>query len=218
MRFETLRYARDPANPLNGDTPTITDLSAHAADTSRAAAAPTPTSRASFARLGPPQAGEGVDGARRVVSKPYTVTQGTLFRPPLPLAEGGWGCLREHRPSVEAYAVSFLSGGRVALWDSVCGGAGRKRLASAARCASVSFTSSAPSASVRRSRRRAPTSGTISLPWAATQAIGGNLRRRRRCRRQSRAMNDHQRQVAVEIAALEARAHLAEIRGRGVDQ
>ena len=27
MRFETLRYARDPANPLNGDTPTITDLS-----------------------------------------------------------------------------------------------------------------------------------------------------------------------------------------------
>jgi adenylyltransferase/sulfurtransferase len=30
MRFETLRYARDPANPLNGDTPVITDLSAHA--------------------------------------------------------------------------------------------------------------------------------------------------------------------------------------------
>ena len=29
MRFETLRYARDPANPLNGDAPTITDLSAH---------------------------------------------------------------------------------------------------------------------------------------------------------------------------------------------
>jgi len=29
MRFETLRYARDPANPLNGDGPTITDLSAH---------------------------------------------------------------------------------------------------------------------------------------------------------------------------------------------
>jgi len=29
MRFETLRYARDPANPLNGDNPTITDLSAH---------------------------------------------------------------------------------------------------------------------------------------------------------------------------------------------
>ncbi|MES2599862.1 MAG: molybdopterin-synthase adenylyltransferase MoeB [Pseudomonadota bacterium] len=29
MRFETLRYARDPLNPLNGDTPTITDLSAH---------------------------------------------------------------------------------------------------------------------------------------------------------------------------------------------
>lgn len=29
MRFETLRYARDPSNPLNGDTPTITDLSAH---------------------------------------------------------------------------------------------------------------------------------------------------------------------------------------------
>ena len=27
MRFETLRYARDPANPLNGDAPTITDLS-----------------------------------------------------------------------------------------------------------------------------------------------------------------------------------------------
>ena len=26
MRFETLRYARDPANPLNGDQPTITDL------------------------------------------------------------------------------------------------------------------------------------------------------------------------------------------------
>jgi len=29
MRFETLRYARDPANPLNGDTPTIKDLSGH---------------------------------------------------------------------------------------------------------------------------------------------------------------------------------------------
>jgi len=29
MRFETLRYARDPANPLNGDHPTIRDLSAH---------------------------------------------------------------------------------------------------------------------------------------------------------------------------------------------
>src|SRR5882757_1927415 len=31
MRFETLRYVRDPANPLNGDRPTITDLSAYAA-------------------------------------------------------------------------------------------------------------------------------------------------------------------------------------------
>jgi adenylyltransferase/sulfurtransferase len=30
MRFETLRYARDPSNPLNGDHPTITDLSGHA--------------------------------------------------------------------------------------------------------------------------------------------------------------------------------------------
>ena len=29
MRFETLRYARDPANPLNGDAPTILDLSRH---------------------------------------------------------------------------------------------------------------------------------------------------------------------------------------------
>jgi adenylyltransferase/sulfurtransferase len=29
MRFETLRYQRDPANPLNGDNPTITDLNAH---------------------------------------------------------------------------------------------------------------------------------------------------------------------------------------------
>lgn len=29
MRFETLRYARDPSNPLNGDSPTITDLSSH---------------------------------------------------------------------------------------------------------------------------------------------------------------------------------------------
>src|SRR5881397_2569355 len=29
MRFETLRYARDPANPLNGDALTITDLSGH---------------------------------------------------------------------------------------------------------------------------------------------------------------------------------------------
>jgi adenylyltransferase/sulfurtransferase len=29
MRFETLRYGRDPANPLNGDAPTISDLSAH---------------------------------------------------------------------------------------------------------------------------------------------------------------------------------------------
>ncbi|ANV98923.1 HesA/MoeB/ThiF family protein [Bradyrhizobium icense] len=31
MRFETLRYARDPQNPLNGDTPVIIDLSGHAA-------------------------------------------------------------------------------------------------------------------------------------------------------------------------------------------
>lgn len=30
MRFETLRYARDPTNPLNGDGPVIGDLSAHA--------------------------------------------------------------------------------------------------------------------------------------------------------------------------------------------
>jgi molybdopterin/thiamine biosynthesis adenylyltransferase len=29
MRFETLRYARDPANPLNGDKPTIVDLGAY---------------------------------------------------------------------------------------------------------------------------------------------------------------------------------------------
>ncbi|MGH6779339.1 MAG: HesA/MoeB/ThiF family protein [Bradyrhizobium sp.] len=29
MRFETLRYARDPNNPLNGDGTTITDLSTH---------------------------------------------------------------------------------------------------------------------------------------------------------------------------------------------
>jgi len=29
MRFETLRYKRDPQNPLNGDAPTITDLSGH---------------------------------------------------------------------------------------------------------------------------------------------------------------------------------------------
>jgi adenylyltransferase/sulfurtransferase len=29
MRFETLNYARDPDNPLNGDRATITDLSAH---------------------------------------------------------------------------------------------------------------------------------------------------------------------------------------------
>ena len=30
MRFETLNYARDPSNPLNGDKPTIKDLSGHA--------------------------------------------------------------------------------------------------------------------------------------------------------------------------------------------
>jgi adenylyltransferase/sulfurtransferase len=29
MRFETLRYARDPSNPLNGDKPTIRDLSGY---------------------------------------------------------------------------------------------------------------------------------------------------------------------------------------------
>lgn len=29
MRFETLAYARDPENPLNGDRPAIIDLSAH---------------------------------------------------------------------------------------------------------------------------------------------------------------------------------------------
>jgi molybdopterin-synthase adenylyltransferase len=29
MRFETLRYAWDPANPLSGETPTIKDLSIH---------------------------------------------------------------------------------------------------------------------------------------------------------------------------------------------
>jgi molybdopterin-synthase adenylyltransferase len=31
MRFETLRYKRDPSNPLNGDAPTIVDLSSHQA-------------------------------------------------------------------------------------------------------------------------------------------------------------------------------------------
>jgi adenylyltransferase/sulfurtransferase len=30
MRFETLRYSRDPTNPLNGDGPVISDLSSHA--------------------------------------------------------------------------------------------------------------------------------------------------------------------------------------------
>jgi len=30
MRFETLRYAWDPGNPLSGEHPTITDLSLHA--------------------------------------------------------------------------------------------------------------------------------------------------------------------------------------------
>jgi adenylyltransferase/sulfurtransferase len=29
MRFETLRYGRDPNNALNGEHPTITDLSIH---------------------------------------------------------------------------------------------------------------------------------------------------------------------------------------------
>ena len=29
MRFETLRYQRDPSNPLNGDAPTIVDLSGY---------------------------------------------------------------------------------------------------------------------------------------------------------------------------------------------
>jgi adenylyltransferase/sulfurtransferase len=29
MRFETLRYGRDPANPLNGDAPSIRDLSSY---------------------------------------------------------------------------------------------------------------------------------------------------------------------------------------------
>ena len=29
MRFETLRYAWDPGNPLNGQRPAITDLSHH---------------------------------------------------------------------------------------------------------------------------------------------------------------------------------------------
>lgn len=29
MRFEMLRYARDPSNPINGDNPTITNLSIH---------------------------------------------------------------------------------------------------------------------------------------------------------------------------------------------
>jgi molybdopterin-synthase adenylyltransferase len=29
MRFETLRYGWDPANPLNGAKPAIMDLSAH---------------------------------------------------------------------------------------------------------------------------------------------------------------------------------------------
>jgi len=30
MRFETLRYAWDPANPLSGESPAIRDLSVHA--------------------------------------------------------------------------------------------------------------------------------------------------------------------------------------------
>ena len=35
LRFETLRYAWDPGNPLNGQNPTIRDLSAHAAGEGR---------------------------------------------------------------------------------------------------------------------------------------------------------------------------------------
>jgi adenylyltransferase/sulfurtransferase len=31
MRFETLRYGWDPANPLTGEKPAITDLSIHIA-------------------------------------------------------------------------------------------------------------------------------------------------------------------------------------------
>jgi adenylyltransferase/sulfurtransferase len=30
MRFETLRYAWDPENPLTGERPAISDLSGHA--------------------------------------------------------------------------------------------------------------------------------------------------------------------------------------------
>jgi adenylyltransferase/sulfurtransferase len=30
MRFETLNYSWDPANPLSGEAPTIHDLSIHA--------------------------------------------------------------------------------------------------------------------------------------------------------------------------------------------
>ena len=73
-----------------------------------------------------------------------------------------------------------------------------------------SFTSSAPSASVRRSRRRAPTSGTISLPCAATQAIATCADRYAELGG-DRAQRLDQRQIGVEIGALEARAHLAEI-------
>ena len=29
MRFETLSYAWDPSNPLNGETPSVKDLSAY---------------------------------------------------------------------------------------------------------------------------------------------------------------------------------------------
>jgi adenylyltransferase/sulfurtransferase len=29
LRIETLNYARDPGNPLSGETPTIRDLSGH---------------------------------------------------------------------------------------------------------------------------------------------------------------------------------------------
>ena len=87
---------------------------------------------------------------------------------------------------------------------------GGNALASAARCASVNLTSSAPSASESRSRRRAPTSGTMSLPCAATQAMATCAGDAPSSSAIARSSLD-QRQVGVEIAALEARAHRAEI-------
>ena len=83
---------------------------------------------------------------------------------------------------------------------------------SAARSVADSSRASAPSASSSRSRRRAPTTGTMSSPRAATQAMA-SWPTVTPFRPGDRPQCLDQREIALEVAAAEARTAGADVAG-----